>query len=259
MSYVPTTIDPEPAESPGIPAAVCWLMLCFACIPACTLADEPLQWSVTPYLWASQTNVDLEFRGDPVGGDTISFKDLLDQTDAAVMLHVEAGRGNWSVFGDLTWLKTSDTRDRMILAVDVDSKTTVLDAGMAWWPGGVGSSLSLIGGMRYSGFNDHYRLRLDDTPLTDIRNKDNYYDALLGVRYHFNLSERWDLLTHADYSFGDSEGTWLIRANLAWTVGKRQMNRILFGYQYKEAEFKSGDVRSDYSYHGPMAGFNFRY
>jgi len=242
-----------------IPPAAAWLMLCSACIPACVQAEESLQWSITPYLWASKTNVDLEIRGAPVGGDTISFKDLLDQTDAAIMLHAEAGRGNWSAFADLTWLKTSDTRDRVVLAVDVESKTTVLDAGMAWWPRGVGSSLSLIGGVRYSGFNDHYRLKLEENPITELRNKDNYYDLLLGIRYHFDLGERWDLLTHADYSLGDSKGTWLIRANLAWTVGKRQMNRILFGYQYKEAEFKSGDVRSKYSYHGPMAGFNFRF
>jgi hypothetical protein len=113
--------------------------------------------------------------------------------------------------------------------------------------------------MRYSGFDDRYRLSLEDNPLTTLRNTDNYYDALLGVRYHFFLGERWTLLTHADFSLGDSEGTWLIRANLAWTVGKRRMNRLLLGYQYKEAEFKSGDVRIDYSYHGPMAGFNFRF
>ena len=43
------------------------------------------------------------------------------------------------------------------------------------------------------------------------------------------------------------------------TVGKHESNRILFGYQYKVAEFKSGDLRSDFSYHGPIAGFNFRF
>jgi hypothetical protein len=242
-----------------IAAAAGWLILCFACIPTCVQAAESLQWSITPYLWASQTKVDLEFRGDPVGGDTISFNDLLDQLDTAFMIHAEAGRGNWSAFADLTYLETSDTRDRPVLEVAVDSEVTVLDAGMAWWPGGVGSSLSVIGGMRYSGFDDRYRVNLEGNPVTTLRNTNDYYDALLGVRYRFDLGERWALMTHADYSMGDSEGTWLIRANLAWTVGKRRMNRLVLGYQFKEAEFESGDVRTDYSYHGPMAGFNFRF
>jgi len=33
----------------------------------------------------------------------------------------------------------------------------------------------------------------------------------------------------------------------------------MFGYQCKHAEFQDGDVRLDFSYRGPMAGFNFRW
>ncbi len=62
-----------------------------------------------------------------------------------------------------------------------------------------------------------------------------------------------------DISFGDSEGTFLLRANFGYIVGKRRQNRILFGFQYKEAEFRDGDLVTDYSYKGPMAGFNFRF
>ena len=64
--------------------------------------------------------------------------------------------------------------------------------------------------------------------------------------------------TH-DLSFGDSEGTFLLRANFAYIVGKHRQNRILFGYQYKEAEFRDDDVVTDFSYQGPMAGFNFHF
>ena len=73
------------------------------------------------------------------------------------------------------------------------------------------------------------------------------------------MNERWSLLTRADFSFGDSQGTFLVQANFAYTVGKRQQNRILFGYQYKQAEFRDGDLTTDFSYQGPMAGFNFRW
>jgi hypothetical protein len=37
----------------------------------------------------------------------ISFSDLLDVLDAAFMVQIEGGKGNWSAFGDLTYLKTS--------------------------------------------------------------------------------------------------------------------------------------------------------
>jgi hypothetical protein len=203
--------------------------------------------------------VDLTFRDQSVGGDTVSFKDLLDQVDAALMVHFEGGRGNWSLFADLTYLETSAAEQRPVFFIDSKAETTVLDTGVAWWPAGVGTELSVIAGLRYSGFDNRYRFFLGDEPVSERRDNDDYYDALLGVRYALDLGERWQLLTHGDYSFGQSEGTWLVRATFARTVGKREMNRILFGYQYKEAEFESGDLTSDFSYHGPLAAFNFRF
>jgi len=218
-------------------------------------------WSITPYLWATETTVDLTFRDADIGAGEISFNDLLDVLDAAFMIHVEGGRGNWSAFGDLTYLKTSDSTERTALIVDSNSKQLFLDAAAAWWPGGVGSNLSLFGGLRYSEFDDRYSFRLiiNNAPVGERRSTKDYYDALIGLRYRFDLSDRWALLTRADTSFGDSEGTVLLQANLAWTVGKRQQNRILFGYQYKTAEFRDADLRLDFDYQGPMAGFNFRF
>ena len=60
-------------------------------------------------------------------------------------------------------------------------------------------------------------------------------------------------------SFGDSEGTFLLRANLAWAVGQRRQNKILFGYQYKQANYEDNGLKSEYRISGPMAGFSFRF
>jgi len=234
-------------------------MICFLPGTLWAQSGDKLNWSITPYIWASSTKVDLTFRDTGIGQGNISFKDLLDVVDTAGMIHIEAGKGSWSMFGDLTYLKTSDTNERELITVDVNNKQTFIDAAAVYWPGGVGSQLSFYGGLRYSGFSDRYRFSMDEAPVAEQRSSANYYDALLGVRYRFDLAERWSLITRADGSFGDSKGTWLLQANFAYTVGKRQQNRILFGYQYKQAEFKDGDLVSKYTYHGPMAGFNFRF
>lgn len=172
------------------------------------------------------------------------------------MAHVEGGKGNWSSFGDVTYLKTADSMDGKLITVDSSSKQTFVDAAVVYWPNGFGAPLSFFGGLRYSGFDDRYRFSIDNVPVSERKSSKDYYDALFGVRYRFDLSDRWALLTRADASFGDSEGTFLLQANFAYTVGKRQMNRILFGYQYKQADFKDGDLELDFTYHGPMAGFN---
>ena len=235
------------------------LMMC--CLPGSLWAQtsDKLNWSITPYIWASNTKVDLTLGDTGIGEGEISFKDLLDVLDTAGMIHIEAGKGNWSMFGDLTYLKTSDTTERELLTVDTKSEQTFIDTAVVYWPGGVGSQLNFFAGLRYSGFSDRYRFKLGEVQLPERRSSSNYYDALLCVRYRFDLAERWSLITRGDGSFGDSKGTWLLQANFAYTVGKRQQNRILFGYQYKQAEFKDGDLVSKFTYHGPMAGFNFRF
>ena len=225
------------------------------------LAQESgaFKWSITPYLWASETKVDLTLRDEALGGDRISFSDLVDQIDSAFMVNIEGGQGNWSVFSDLTYLETNDRQQRPIFRVDTDSETTVLDAGFAYWPDGVGTGLSLMAGVRYSGFDNDYRFYRNDTLVSVARDGDDYTDALLGLRYQLDFSGPWELITRADYSFGESEGTWMLRAQFARTVGRREANRIMLGYQYKQAEFVSGDLRTKYAYHGPTVGFNFRF
>jgi hypothetical protein len=223
--------------------------------------NSAISWSVTPYLWAPTTKVDLTFRDTGIGAGEISFKDLFDMLDTAFMIQVEGGRGNWSTFGDLTYLKTSDAIERNLLTINTKSKQTFVDAAVAYWPGGFGSQLSVFGGVRYSGLDNRYTFTTTatGTPVGEQHSKNDYYDALLGLRYRFDFSDRWALLTHGDYSFGDSEGVFILRGNFAYTVGKKQQNRILFGYQYKESEFKDGDLTTSFKYNGPMAGFDFRF
>jgi hypothetical protein len=237
-------------------ASLVWLS-CFTATPA--IAEDPIQWSITPYIWASDTKVDLSFRENAIGGDQVSFKELLDTLDSSFMLHVEGGRGRWSAFGDFTYLEISDSEQRPLVRVDSSSEQMFLDAAVGFWPTGVGQGLNLYGGLRYASFDDRYRFSASDEPLRERRNNVDYTDVLLGIRYLMPFAERWQLMTRADASFGDTEGTWLVRAQLGYAVGKRRMNQFLFGYEYKAAEYRNGDFTADYSFKGPTVGFNFRF
>ena len=247
---------------PMLVATIALLCGCFGLVTAVSAQQSSgTAWSLTPYVWGPTTKVDLRFRDADIGSGEISFNDLLDALDAAFMVQLEGGKGSWSAFADLTYLKTSDTVESTVFTIDTKSKQTFLDVAIAYWPGGFGSQFNVFGGVRYSGLDDRYSYvgNIGGLVEGELHNKNSYYDALLGLRYRFDFSDRWQLLTHGDYSFGDSEGVYIIRANFAYAVGKRQQNRILFGYQYKESEFKDGDLTTSFTYHGPMAGFDFRF
>ncbi len=167
-------------------------ILFFVLVSTASAQDsDAFGWSITPYIWASDTSLDISVRDTGIGGGAdIKFSDLLDDLDTAIQIHVEGGKGNWSGFGDLTYIETSDTTQRPLLVVDSTSKSTVLDAAVAYWPNGVGSQFNVFGGLRYSGFDDRYRFTLGTDPLVERRSTKDYYDALLGIRYHFDLSGR---------------------------------------------------------------------
>jgi hypothetical protein len=119
----------------------------------------------------------------------------------------------------------------------------------------------VFGGLRYTSAETRFDFVSvpNDTPLGTQRSDSDFYDALLGLRYRFDLSERWSLQTRGDASFGDSEGTLLARASFAYTVGARRDNRVLVGYQYKQLEFTEGDAVTKIRLQGPTAGFSFRF
>ena len=126
--------------------------------------DDSLSWSFAPYLWASDTKLDLAWRSSPVGGADISFGDLVDTLEAAAMFQLEAGRGNWSSFLDLTYLSTSDASSLGQLELAVDSKQWFVDVAAGYWPTAIGTGLNVFGGIRYTGFDTDYELAYQGRP-----------------------------------------------------------------------------------------------
>ncbi|MEZ5559778.1 MAG: hypothetical protein R3E86_14700 [Pseudomonadales bacterium] len=235
------------------------LALIFMTAPPAALASEDLTWSISPYIWATDTKVDLKARGVPIGSGSISFGDLLDATDASFQGVVEGRKGRWSAFVDLTHLETSDRTARQLFDIKTESEVLVLDAAVAFWPAGEDDGLSVFAGIRYTDLQDKYRFRLNGTQLAVVQNNRDFTDILLGARYIMPLSERWSFLTRGDYSFGDSQDTFQLQALVRWGFGARHQHGVLAGYRYKEADFKSGGVEEDYQYKGPAIGLNFTF
>ncbi|MBO6701118.1 MAG: hypothetical protein JJ921_02180 [Pseudomonadales bacterium] len=237
-------------------------LLTLVLIPSRVLSqqDDSVSWSVTPYIWGSDTTLDLTVQDSGInGGVEVPFNDLLDVLDTAFQIHVEGGKGNWSGFVDLIYLETFDTIDRPLLNIDTNSDQLFVDAALVFWPEGLGSQLSFFGGLRYVGMDDQFDFQLNSDPLVARSSGDDFFDLMLGARYRFDLSERWNLLTRVDVSFGDTEGSWLVNALFGYSVGRTRQNRILFGYQHKQFELQDRGLNSDYTLSGPMAGFNFRF
>lgn len=238
-------------------------------VPCQASAEEKLVWSITPYAWATETSYDLKADGNPVDDGTVSFSDLMSTTDATFQIAVEVGRelGHWSFMTDITYIETSDDTTVVLpnvgtLRVDSEAEQIHADFAVAYWPWSEAGGLSLMAGIRYTDLDDNSEFRLIDPDvgfLGNVRNQRDFTDALFGVRYQFDLAERWRLNTRADYGFGDSEGIFQMHALIRYAVGRNQQNGILFGYRYKDSGFDKGGIEEDYNFKGPVVGFNFRF
>jgi|GEM_PF-806063 len=253
----------QPLQMNKMSAALCGVVGLAMLGPAAAKEEGAINWSITPYVWATDTKVDLTADGTPIGSGRVSFSDLVDTTDTAFQIHVEGGRngGNWSAFIDVTYLDTSDSFAGPGLRIDTDSEQRFVDAAIAYWPQGESGGLNVFGGIRYTSLEDEFKFIPPGTgvPLGTLLIDRSFTDLLLGGRYRFDLNERWSLLSRADYAFGDSDGIFQLQAVFGYAVGKDRQNGIFIGYRYKEAKLEDGGLEEDFEFKGPVVAFNFRF
>jgi len=230
--------------------------------PMLSAADDG-EWLVAPYVWLSDVTLD---QSSGVSGG-ISASDLLDISDTAGMIRVEAARNRWGIMVDYLWLGVSEAASVPLpppfvgfnLLVELD--TSIVELGGFFRPSGTDSGVDYLFGIR----NINVDKTLLATPagggVTQRFDSDSQFtDAYVGARYLQRLNDNWDLNVRGDYSFGDSEGT----LNLLASVGYRfnETFALNLGYRHLAIEFEeavSGGVETtDIEMSGPFLGFLFR-
>lgn len=224
------------------------------------------QWSITPYIWFADTSYRLKGDGRDIGSGDVDFGELADSLDGAFQIMAETGGGRWSGFIDFTYISTADEKQIDIaglgsLRISSDSDQYFVDAAVAYWPWRDVSGFNMYAGIRYTALDDRFQVDLvdPDVRLGQISSDRDFFDALIGFRDRYKLVEHLDLFIRMDYGFGDSEGVFLAQGAVRWAVGPQRRQGIVFGYRYKDAEFRQSGLEERYKYKGPVVGFNFHF
>ena len=109
-------------------------------------------------------------------------------------------------------------------------------------------SVLSVCGVNYTDLDENldFFLRENRQPLRTVKNKRDFFDGLIGVRQIFTLAERWSLLTQADYSAGESEGTYLVQDLIRYGVAKKNRHGLMLGYRYKQAELEHDEFEEKF-------------
>ena len=116
-------------------SAIALLISCLS-VPALPARAADWQWTLVPYLWASDIGVDVTVNNEPIIGVDIGFDDILDKTDFASQLHFKGRRGKGGFLLDITFLnlgarQTTVARPPLPGGTQIgsDMKTTLFEAG----------------------------------------------------------------------------------------------------------------------------------
>jgi hypothetical protein len=225
------------------------------------------EWSVTPYVWATDVSADVSINDRNVANMDIDFSDLAKDLTFATQGHVEGRRGRNGVMLDVFYVHLADDDKSFPLppplagqaSVDGDLTLTIVDVGGVFNPSGTGEGFSLLYGGRAVDRDIEIDARFPVAPGVTLAKSygvsETLYDALLGARYVGRITPRWTWAVMGDASTGGTKQTWDTMAALGYSFGASGRYTLIAGYRYMDIEFEKDNALGNIDAEVTLSGF----
>ncbi len=226
-----------------------------------TVAEEKnWEFNMTPfYLWAVSMDGDMTVKGNTESLKA-DFSEITDSLEGIFTLHFEGmHKSGFGFLTDVSYLNLGDqqtTPGPLPITMDVDLINWIVELAGVYRFKLDKNALDLIGGARYYELDPE--IDVVGTPIKADPDKD-WVDAMLGVRFIWNITDRWNFMTRGDIGVGGSELTWNIAGLFDYQPWKHVS--LIFGYRYMDIDYEDGSgadlFKYDVSMHGPLLGVNY--
>ena len=213
------------------------------------------------YGWAA----DLEFTL-PTGDEAeITFSDIMDNLDMTFMSAFGVRKDKWTFMTDAIYLDLDQSDNtnlnQLFTLTDIYLKAWIVSPFVSYEiMGGEKGSLQLKAGPRYFWLETGLELKTRpplDPGKTDDSISDDVWDAVVGIRGHFNLADRWSIPYVLDIGTGDSDYTWQAMGGISYQFDKFQLLAV---YRYMHREFDERfSILEDLTVKGPAVGAIFTF
>jgi hypothetical protein len=226
-----------------------------------TSPDPGWQFSVAPYFFLASLDgtVGVVRQRAEVNA---RFRDLFRHLDFAAMGQFEAHKGNWSILADAMYMSLSGERvtpSPLFGDIEVEVKETIIEPAVAYRVfKGEGSSIDLIGGVRFWHVKPHLTFQPRILPLVDVEESRNWGDPIVGARGSASISPRVFLLGRFDVGgFGaQSDFTGQAFGGAGFQVKPRIA--LIGGYRYLRVDYVNEGFTFRTSMSGIMLGAKFK-
>ncbi|MFU8836599.1 MAG: hypothetical protein ACNA7F_15200 [Roseovarius sp.] len=228
-------------------------------MPSATHAQEGWTGQVTLYGWGAGVGGDVTpFAGAPTLSFDKSLSEVLEDLDVAFFATALARRGDFVVFGDLTY--SSSSRSGTIppgapASGEVTMRSLTLAAGKRF-DVGQGTAVDVMGGLR------GWKVEgLVSVPLAGVRiaPEQSFVDPIVALRVNTPLADRWSVLTYADMGgFGvGSDVTWQAAVTANYQATENLF--LSFGYRHLYLDYKGGGTVFKGYMSGPLIGATWQF
>lgn len=237
-----------------------------AVVPA--VENSSWEHSLSIYGWLPSFDGTTTFTipGDGTDPDEEVESSFVDKIDMVFMGSYEARKNKWSFLIDAIYLKMSDAQnasspnDRVTASAEEE-----VDAWVVGAYGGYNlfetenAHIDMIAGVRYLSLSlavDGDVSILGRTRGFSTEVSTEFYDAVVGLKGHVDLSENWYVPYLFEIGAGDSDLTWQGEASIGYRFG---WGDVLATYRYIHYEEADSGLVKDLDMYGPKIGVVFHF
>lgn len=226
-----------------------------------TTSTDGWQFQITPYFWIPTISGQAGI-GDLTTDTSVSVGDSDVELNFAFMGTFEARKDRLIILTDLVYADIaveSDNRGPLFSSTRSSFKAFVLDPeiGYRLLDNGNGSTLDVLGGIRYWHLNATLDFRAGILPATQASRSRSWVDGIVGIRGKAALSQRFFVTGKADLGGGGSEFTYQLFGGVGVNLGQRFA--LIGGYRDLNVNYDKDGFLFDMSLHGPIIGLGIKF
>ncbi|MCL1138544.1 hypothetical protein [Shewanella pneumatophori] len=239
------------------------LFICLMMLSSSQLFAEQWKFEVSPYLWAvsqqGQTGY-IDRNGQPVNVDIdMSFSEIFENLDGAVLVNFQAEKGNWNMWVDLVYMKLKYDAKVDNVSAELTAKQKLLDVVAAYRFARQGDMhwYSFMG-VRFVDVNNQLDVRIVDQRLTPNFG-DNWLDPLFGLKNKWVINESFYLNSRAELGgFGvGSDLSWALNFTLNQNLSDNW--DLKYSFRYIDLDYQDNDFLFDMASSGFGVGVTYQF
>lgn len=230
--------------------------------------NDTWHYELTPYLWATRMSGDVKTAALPNTHVDMKFGDILENLDMGFMGSFEARKSQWGLLFDGMYMKVSDSAQSTnpengpFVNANARIKQTMLAGAVAYRAYDAGSTIDVIGGLRYNKIHVDAHIEASGNgmnPAIDRSGTRSWVDPYIGLRATVPVTEKLNAIAYGDIGGFSIGSEFTTQVMLGFNYAHSKSTSMNFGYRYMDIDYEHGGFRYKMVNDGIYTGLTFKF